>query len=329
MPVLEEPKVSVCIITYNHGYMLHECLQSVVEQVTNFPFEIIVGDDCSTDEASKKILQKFAATYPDLIVPIYREKNMGGHGTQNWLDVMRKARGKYIANIDGDDRMLPGKLMKQAAFLDLHSDCSMVAHNLRIFDGETGEIISNNFNNFNIPEKVDINFLLLNRCYFGHSSKMFRKSTMITQFSDHPIVDFYFHIEQASKGYIGYINELLGEYRKSLGVETNSSRSNHDLQINAYHNAFNRALELGVDRDIVKRGRLNFNYSIAIEYLLAGDEATFKDCIALDVRDWQYISWRHLFLFLLSCSPKTVLLYFRYRELLKLCIVRSFLKIRD
>lgn len=301
-------KVSVCVITYNHGYWLRECLQSIVDQITDFQFEVIVGDDCSTDGISKDVLQEFASKYPDLIVPLFREANMGGHGTQNWFDVMNRARGEYIAHIDGDDRMLPGKLQKGSDFLDQHSDCAIVAHDLRTFDGETGNILAENFTTFNVPEITDMNFLVLHRCYFGHSSKMFRRSAMITRNREMPTTDYYLHIEHASKGKIGYLNEVLGEYRKSTGSNTTSQVGiQHELEI-GYHDAFDRALTLGVDQSIVTKGRLGFNYSLAYKSLLANDRSGFKKYIYLDSIMYQHAMWKHRLFYKLRYCPALILM---------------------
>lgn len=302
------PKVSVCVITYNHGNWLKECLQSIVTQVTDFPFEVIVGDDCSTDGITRDILREFAEKHPNLVVPLFRDTNMGGGGTQNWLDVMRRARGEYIAHIDGDDRMLPGKLQKQADFLDQHLDCAIVGHDLRIFDGETTNIRSENFTKLNIPTITDINFLVLNRCYFGHSSKMFRRSAMISQYREKPTYDFFLHVEHATKGHIGYINEVLGEYRKSSGTATDPGASSYKNIISGYYDAFDRAMELGVDPAVVARGRLRFNYSVAYRSLLSNDRNYFRKFIHLDRADYQYATWKHRLFYTLRFCPRLVLM---------------------
>lgn len=307
------PKVSVCVITYNQEKYIHQCLQSILDQDVDFDFEIIVGDDCSTDR-TREILQEFADKYSNLVIPLFRKINMGGHGTQNWLDVMRRARGTYLAHIDGDDRMLPGKLQKQVNFLDRHLDCSIVGHDLRISDGETGCILSETFTNLSIPEKTDINFLLVNGCYFGHSSKMFRRSSIITQFRDKATVDFFMHVEQASKGNIGYINEILGEYIKS--AKSNTDTTNYLVRqelVNGYYDAFNRALELGVNPAVVKRGNLLFNYSTAYSLFLANDYEGFKKFIHLDRVDYLHAAWKHRLFYRLHTYPILILLIIKLK----------------
>ena len=56
------PKVSVCVITFNHEKYIRQCLQSIVDQETNFDFEVIVGDDCSKD-GTREVVQEFAGKY--------------------------------------------------------------------------------------------------------------------------------------------------------------------------------------------------------------------------------------------------------------------------
>lgn len=116
------PLVSVTILTYNHEKYIRECLDSVVCQQTDFPFEVIVADDASTDNAPQ-IIQEYADKYPNLIVPILRKKNIGI--CANSIDVVKRCRGKYIAALDGDDSWCnPKKLQIQFDFLEQHPDYS-------------------------------------------------------------------------------------------------------------------------------------------------------------------------------------------------------------
>lgn len=116
------PLVSVTILTYNHEDYIQECLDSIVCQQTNFPFEIIIGDDASTD-GTPDIIRRYADKYPDLIVPILRKKNIGV--CENSIDIVKRCQGKYIAACDGDDSWCnPKKLQIQFDFLEQHPDYS-------------------------------------------------------------------------------------------------------------------------------------------------------------------------------------------------------------
>lgn len=294
------PKVSVCVITYNHGEWLRECLQSIVSQITDYNFEVIVGDDCSTDGLTREVLKDFAVRYPNIIIPLLREANLGGGGTNNWLDVISRARGVYIAHIDGDDRMLPGKLQKQSAFLDKHPECTFVVHDLRTFDSVTGETLGDGFKKGSIPEIVDLEYLLMERCYFGHSSKMFRRDAIITKSRQKATVDFFMHIEHASRGCIGYINEVLGEYRKSTNTASNPNSNGYQLIVQGYEDAYDRALELGSSEQVVLSSRLLFRYSQARSALRRAEFEKFRFQIKLNWSDVWSASWRHRLFFVLS-----------------------------
>jgi len=131
------PKVSVCVITYNQEKYIRQCLQSIVDQETDFYFEVIVGDDCSTD-GTRAIVQEFVERYPGVVKPIFQEKNIGG-GVHNYLTVHKATRGEYIAHVDGDDYCLPGKLQAQADLLDDDPDCNLVWHRMLV-ETRSGEI---------------------------------------------------------------------------------------------------------------------------------------------------------------------------------------------
>ena len=113
-------KVSVVIATYNQEKYIRHTLESVVNQKTNFEFEALVGDDCSTD-GTAAVVREFAEKYPDIIVPFIREKNLGMGG--NTADLVFRTSGEYVAFIEGDDYWIDDyKLQKQVDFLDSHQD---------------------------------------------------------------------------------------------------------------------------------------------------------------------------------------------------------------
>ncbi len=82
------PKVSVCVITYNHVRYLRTCLQSIVDQETDFSFEIIVGEDCSTD-GTQGVLQEFEERYPNIIRP--KNQFVGARGERNFPQLLDAA----------------------------------------------------------------------------------------------------------------------------------------------------------------------------------------------------------------------------------------------
>src|SRR5689334_18333358 len=120
------PKVSVCVVAFNHGRYIANCLASVVGQQINAELEVLVGDDCSADE-TRQIIGRYAEEHPGLIHPVFHQSNIGG--TQNYQSLIRRASGSYIAHLDGDDYWLPGKLAEQVSFLEKNQNCVAVYTN--------------------------------------------------------------------------------------------------------------------------------------------------------------------------------------------------------
>src|ERR1051325_6968295 len=98
----EAPKVSVLVVTYNHERFIRSALESALSQSTDFPFEIVVGDDASTDR-TRRIVESIAAEPPGPIVPLPHDHNLGGLGSRNFLTTIARARGRYLAILEGDD----------------------------------------------------------------------------------------------------------------------------------------------------------------------------------------------------------------------------------
>lgn len=96
----EKIKVSVCCITYNQEMYIERAINSFLIQKTNFPFEIIIGNDASTDNTSK-ILEKYKKKFPSIIKIITTSKNIGAN--KNLIQVFEEAQGDYIAICEGDD----------------------------------------------------------------------------------------------------------------------------------------------------------------------------------------------------------------------------------
>lgn len=97
---MEKPIVSICCITYNHESYIKEALDGFVMQKTNFPFEIVISDDCSKD-GTREIIAEYKAKHPNLIRDVSPKKNMGA--IPNFLYVQKEAIGKYVALCEGDD----------------------------------------------------------------------------------------------------------------------------------------------------------------------------------------------------------------------------------
>lgn len=125
--------LSIQCLVYNHEPYLRECLDGFVMQKTNFKFEAIVHDDCSTD-GSTAIIKEYAEKYPNIIKPILETENQYSKGGGLLRKIMDShMRGKYVALCEGDDYWTdPTKLQRQVDFLETHPDFTMCFHNAAV-----------------------------------------------------------------------------------------------------------------------------------------------------------------------------------------------------
>lgn len=126
----EKTMVSILCSAYNHEKYIEETLESFVNQKTNFEFEVIINDDCSTDNTAK-IIKEYQIKYPNIIKPIYQEENQYSKGKRMTIDILLPlAKGKYFALCEGDDYWVDeNKLQKQVDFLEKNSDYSLCVNN--------------------------------------------------------------------------------------------------------------------------------------------------------------------------------------------------------
>jgi glycosyltransferase involved in cell wall biosynthesis len=133
-----EPMVSIRTSAYNHGKYIRECIESIVNQKTNFRFEYIIGEDFSTD-GTREIVFEYAEKYPDIIRVITADRNLGMK--MNGQRCIEACRGKYIAICEGDDYWIdPYKLQKQVDYMEAHPECSVCATEGYCLNQATGEM---------------------------------------------------------------------------------------------------------------------------------------------------------------------------------------------
>ncbi len=119
-------KVSVWMVAYNHEPFIAQALEGVLQQVVDFDYEIVIGEDCSTDK-TREILLDYKRRFPARIRLLLHDQNVGMH--QNLIQTLRLCQGEYIAVLEGDDFWLsPRKLQRQVELLDQDSSLSMCFH---------------------------------------------------------------------------------------------------------------------------------------------------------------------------------------------------------
>jgi glycosyltransferase involved in cell wall biosynthesis len=142
-----QPVVSVYTATYQHGRYIAQCLDSILAQKTSFPFELIIGDDGSTD-GTREICIRYAEKHPDIIRLFLRDRKTSHLFDRNGKSVkllnnvfcIRSCRGKYLASCEGDDYWTdPLKLQKQVDFLEQHPEMAGCYHDTMVIHEDSDE----------------------------------------------------------------------------------------------------------------------------------------------------------------------------------------------
>lgn len=205
------PRVSVCIVSYNYRQYLVECIESVLNQQVNFPFEVIICDDASTDGATE-IASSYARKYPDIVRLIARPTNVGPY--KNIVDAHNLARGDYVAHLDADDYWLPGKLQQQFDFLEANPNYAVVWHRVNIVD-EAGAQVGV----CSIASAISLcgPFVIQHALELGslgvHSACMFRTNARHTREPNFPVIDWFYTVEFLRHGLGHELPSVLGAYR--------------------------------------------------------------------------------------------------------------------
>ena len=212
---MKKPLVSICCITYNHEDLIKRAIDSFLLQKVDFPIEIIISDDKSTDR-TREIIRQSLGDKTELFKLVFHKKNMGA--IPNFFDNISRATGKYIALCEGDDYWSdPNKLQKQVDYMEKHPDHALCFHPVRVeYEDKTDqyETYPNDFfgedaRKWTIDKLLSINFIQTN-------SVLYRRRE---SYSDLPVADFipgdwFMHVYHAQFGRIGFINETMSVYNR-------------------------------------------------------------------------------------------------------------------
>jgi glycosyltransferase involved in cell wall biosynthesis len=198
------PLVSVICTIYNHRPFIEQAIESFLMQQTNFPFEIILHDDASTDGTSD-IIRTYAAKHPDLIVPVIQTENQYSKGVMPLgQSAITYARGKYVAWCEGDDYWIdPLKLQKQIDCIEQHPEYSMVFTNNRLLDKEGNSKVSTDYKK-TVYTSADV----IGGFIPGSQTMLFRNLPGIKLFYDKQ------KIKRSGDMYLSYFCSLFGDLYK-------------------------------------------------------------------------------------------------------------------
>jgi glycosyltransferase involved in cell wall biosynthesis len=291
-------KLSVCIITYNHERFLGEALDSALAQKTRFDFEIVVGEDCSTD-GTRAVLEDYTRRYPNRIRALYRENNLGI--ARNLAATLEACRGQYIALLEGDDSWThPDKLQRQVDFLDRNPRYSLSFHdvwNIRD-DGSQPKLQRapvGSRTSFSTEDLVNLgNFI-------PTCSAVFRRPpswSFSERFLSLRIADLPLHVMTSEYGDLHYMRETMGNYRLHAGGTFSAVQAEKRLaEVLRMYDVLNEYLGYRYDRVI----RSQQDHWRAAECFRIGDRRAGRTYAARSLRG--PLSRRSLVAALMLASP--------------------------
>lgn len=226
-----KPMLSVMMITYNHEKYIGQAIKSILQQTTDFEFEIVIGEDCSTDK-TRSIICEIALEYPDKFKLMLHDKNLGM--MQNFFTIIAACRGKYVAICEGDDYWIDnGKLQKQVNFLEQNPDVSICCHNVFTEEEDGNRAVLwewKEMQRFSLYDLAKGNFI-------STPSVVFRRtpfSILPEKYLQAPLGDFILHLFNARAGDICYMPDIMAVYRIHSGGVWTTRKSDIDKQINLY-----------------------------------------------------------------------------------------------
>jgi glycosyltransferase involved in cell wall biosynthesis len=211
-----QPVVSICCITYNHQDYIAQAIDGFLMQETDFPFEILIHDDASTD-GTIKIIKNYENKYPNIVRTIIQEKNQFSQGVRfiNAKFLFPLAKGKYIALCEGDDYWTsPQKISKQFKFMEENLNYSCCFHAVEQKD----DTINKSLSITKLPLKGNIFYFedVVKSYFIPTLSLFFRKSLMpldLPSYQKKMYGDMFMQLLLTSNGPAYYFDEVMGVYR--------------------------------------------------------------------------------------------------------------------
>ena len=225
-------KLSVCVITFNHELYIGQAIDSILIQQTSFPFEVIIGEDGSSD-STRKICEDYQQRYPDKIRLLPPAANKGM--MRNFMDTYSACKGEFVAFTEGDDYWTdPLKLEKQVSFLSQNSEYSFCFHNVMTKFMRTNENAERIYHQ-NLGKDTFTTKDLITQWFIPSASVMLRRYPDF-QFPDWFVYcksgDIPFLLLLSLRGPIKYLDEVMSVYRV------------HDKGISTTHNGYNKIVAM-------------------------------------------------------------------------------------
>lgn len=274
--IVTKPLVSVIVLVYNHEKYLETCLESIICQETNFPFEIIIGDDFSLDR-SRDICLAYKNKYSEIIRLLFHEKNRGL--INNYIQLKKACRGEYIAQVAGDDYWRCNqKLQKQVDFMEEHQGVGLCYTNTYLCDDDGNENQSPLLEKGYMPNSFEEQ--LFKSCYMAPNTWLMRKgiddriSEQQVWFADESLAVALDYLHQSSMVFLDFVTAVYRVHEGSLAAQKDLRKrweySKGILKMQLYY-----AHKYNVDNETLER--------------LLMQEYASKLLLAIEAKDYSFI----------------------------------------
>lgn len=228
---MEPIMLSIMVPTYNQEEYIEQALDSILMQKTKYSYEVIVGEDVSTDN-TRAVLKEYEKKHPGKLNVIYREKNLHKEFIDNFVDLSYRCKGKYMITLEGDDFWTDEyKIEKQIDFLESHPDYMAVAHNCMVVD-ENG-----NPKEVQYPDCKSKNYSLLHfvwGIFPGQTTTVMHRNYITQEIFDKTILekklepgDRILNFALATNGKVHCIQETMSAYRHVTTPGSTSYSANY------------------------------------------------------------------------------------------------------
>jgi len=277
LQLVKEPVVTVSMLTYNHEPYIAQAIECVVNQRTEYPFELIIAEDCSND-STRAIALAWQRRHPQIIRVLYSDTNVGGR--QNIRRVYQSRRGKYYAICEGDDYWHnPDKLQRQVSQLEQHPECVLVHGAFRRQVGNT--IVPYKVSNPVMGRAFDV-LLMKNTiatctvCIRTSLSEQYGRSKFFDR--NYLMADYPHWLFASQHGSIGYISDPVATYRKTPGSVINSRLDAPlRMELSAQQVRKDFIEEYGASEETCRKVLNESNRQILIQAFIAGNRGIFNE----------------------------------------------------
>lgn len=317
---LEKPVVSVICNTYNQEMYIEDAIRGFLIQETDFPFEVIINDDASTDR-NPEIIASYVRKYPKIIKPIFQNVNQYSQGKKPTILSFTKASGRYIALCEGDDFWVyRKKLQLQHDHLKKNILVKGCAHSALAFYPKGHFKIINDYETYNLS----CDFVIRRGGGVVPTASIFIRRSVLKEFSKNfanaPLGDYFIQALAAEAEGLDFVNEVWSIYRYASETSVSQAEKKKDSQrIRNFVGQFESALEnlervLGESHtDSIRIFKSSMYKEASIRALVySDDKKLFRELS--DLSNDVVVSRTHKFILIFSRCPMIIKYAYRLRE---------------